>query len=146
MATSNIIDFGSQHSKRKTPFERLRHCLRHRGIFRTIRWYYRQWRYGSFNEVMIPIINKTFAPFDVKEFVSVQPMSGPPNGLSIPWKVIDENNPEVGEVFPDKSKCGSTGCCWSWWHKIWTGSEWVFEKNISQEEWKTIVTKFHSKK
>ena len=67
------------------------------------------------------------------DLMSVQPMSEPPKGLTIPWEFLDENNPKVGQIFSDglKDPC-CDGCCAPRWYKIWTGTEWVFEKNISQ--------------
>jgi len=147
MATSKIIDFGPQH-KRASRFRQLRICLRSRGVFGTIRWYYRLWRYGPFNEVMLPVIkNDVFPHLLIEDLVSVQPMSGPAPSSTIRWENLDEKSPKVGQIFSDGLKDPKhCGCCSPRWYKIWTGSEWVFEKNISQEEWKTIVTKFHPKK
>jgi len=98
--------------------------------------------------MVLPIMRDVFLPLDLKEFISVQPMTGPVSTI-FKWESIDENNPKVGQIFHDTPKDDDPGrgCCLrSMWHKIWTGTEWIFERNISQEEWKSVIAKFHSKK
>ena len=144
MATSNIIDFGPQH-KRAILFRRLYICWRNRGIFGTIRWYYRQWRYGPFNEWIFPVIKNMPDKNIIDELISVQPMTGPVSEI-IKWENLDSNNPKVGQIFSDglKNPC-CNGCCSPRWYKIWTGTEWISERNITQEEWKSVIAKFHPK-
>lgn len=118
-----------------------------RGIFGKIRWYYRRLRYGPFNEYIFPVIKNMSSECFIDQLASVQPMVGPHDTQVISFEILDENNPKVSQIFSDglKDPC-CNGCCAPRWYKIWTGTEWIFERKVSSTEWKNIVTKFHKLK
>jgi hypothetical protein len=120
------------------------------GFLGKIRWYYRQWRYGPFNEIALPIITNCFSNFDIKEFVSIEPLSEP-CGLVFYLDIHDEQDPLEGQVFRIKPKHYLTHpewydchCCMKgpYWHKIWNNGHWTYEQNLTEEEWKSLVEKY----
>jgi hypothetical protein len=59
-------------------------------------------------------------------------------------EIFDQNNPKQGQVFEIGPKYPFThperygGCCRNsknYWHKMWDDGHWVYEKNLTGEEW-----------
>jgi hypothetical protein len=98
-------------------------------------WHDRKYRI-SFSKFKLPLVTQKFKELNIKNFMSVQPMSAPIN-LSFYFENMDANNPLVGQIFVLEEKeplehCGQPLCCCvrgPSWHKIWTPNGWVFEKD-----------------
>ena len=105
-------------------------------IFDYIIGFFRNWRrkrrIGKFENWTFPVIkNVDVDQLLAAEIVGVQPMMEPPPNLTIPWKVINPNKPEIGEIYTDgfKVKGESCMCCIrDVWHKIYTHHGWVYER------------------
>lgn len=104
---------------------------------------------GNFESYTFPIIHRVNYELAAQELISVQPMNLP-TGLVFYMDYKCEKNPQLGQVFEAGLKNPLThvhhgGCCRNsddYWHKIFTEHGWVYEKQLTPEEWEIKVDKY----
>jgi hypothetical protein len=105
----------------------------------------------KFTKLVFPIIKNINTDLALKDLMSVQPMTEIPSELSIYFEMMDMNNPKTGQIFEVGRKYPFTKeydcwCCFrnsdDYWHKMWEYDHWVYEKNLTSEEWKFKLQKY----
>ena len=72
--------------------------------------------------------------------------------LDFKWN--DESAPKIGDIiqlsykYPlTKPLCGGFLCCCiqdsnDYWHKIWNGEHWIYQQNLTEDEWLFVIEKY----
>lgn len=101
------------------------------------------WKYRkTFRKMRLPVVRRAFPSLFISDLCSVQPMREVPEMPSIYFEYLDEAHPKHGQIFTIRSKSSEhepCGCCRNsndYWHKLWDTDHWVYEQNLTPEEWK----------